>query len=78
MSYCRFSGTDSDVYMYPSTRGIECCGCRLLDNYASSPTFLTRAEAILHLVEHLQRGDAVPHYAIGRLAEEIRECGDEY
>lgn len=29
MSYCRFIG--SDAYIYPSRRGIECCGCTLVE-----------------------------------------------
>lgn len=31
MSYARFGAGGSDVYVFLSTRGLECCGCILQD-----------------------------------------------
>lgn len=66
MSYCRF-GPNSDVYVI---NGNECCACGL--NYKKSMYFHSRRELIDHLVEHLEKGEKVPFYAIIRLLDEIK------
>lgn len=69
MSYCRF-GRNSDVYMYEHVDGfIECCAC----NIGEPQTFNTPRQAIMHLFEHLGRGDKVPMYAYKQLIEEMRD-----
>ena len=48
MSYCRFS--DGDVYMFEHVGGgIECCGCRLVEDRYVFPRFSLRSQAIAHL-----------------------------
>ena len=67
MSYCRF-GKDSDVYMYPHVDGfIECCAC----NIGEPQAFDTPRQALMHLFEHLGRGDKVPEYAYAQLIKEM-------
>jgi hypothetical protein len=68
MSYCRNDGVDSNVYVYPTVHSdgelLECtCG--------EEGHNLTRAEMILHLVKHIQKGDKVPYRAFERLMREI-------
>jgi hypothetical protein len=67
MSYCRFFWDGSDVYVYESDRGIECCGCAL-NEYGV--TLETPAEMIEHLMEHRAAGHCVPEYALEALREE--------
>lgn len=67
VSYCRFAWDNSDVYVYESAQGIECCGCRLSKNWFVG----TDVEMIAHLTEHLIAGHTVPKYAFDRLLEEI-------
>ena len=68
MSYARF-GKDSDVYVYESDYGWECCGCALETSFtAESPQ-----EMIDHLKEHQVEGHKVPQYALDRLKDEAEE-----
>lgn len=69
MSYCRFWWDDSDVYVYESDRGIECCGCKLPE-YARGYTADDPEEMIAHLLLHRERGHTVPEYALETLREE--------
>ena len=68
MSYCRFAWDGSDVYVYESEEGIECCGCRL---NAYGTTTDTPEEMIMHLAEHKKAGHFVPFYAIEGLWHDI-------
>ena len=72
MSYCRF-GFDSDVYVFESDRGYECCGCILkgeswLDGWNSVRTL---GEMIEHLMLHKTKGHMVPDDVIETMREEI-------
>lgn len=60
MSYARFGAT-SDVYVYAHYAGfVECCGCKLSDEWAHHS-----AEAIVaHLKEHVAAGHSVPEYLL--------------
>ena len=76
MSYCRFNGIDSDVYVYASyVKGRECwicCGC----NFAEKPNetvFRTHQAMITHLKKHVFAGDKVPQHAFDRLERERLE-----
>lgn len=64
MSYCRFS-EDSDVYMYLSQNGIECCGCSLYPGFGQD--FDSAELAMAHLREHQDVGHRVPEYAFEKL-----------
>lgn len=57
MSYARFGWDGSNVYVFASSSGIECCGCIL-----SESSFRTTDPALMlsHLLEHRQTGDVVP------------------
>jgi hypothetical protein len=69
VSYCRWAWDGSDVYVFESERGLECCGCHL------KPTGDFVAEdnedMIVHLAEHRRAGQYVPYHAIERLWSEI-------
>ncbi len=66
MSFCRL-GPDSDVYVYESDRGLECCFCSLRN---SSP-YKTARGMLKHLAIHRRRGDKVPQDAINMLLNEF-------
>lgn len=63
MSYCRFAWYGSDVYVFESERGIECCGCHLDGDFVCG----TPEEMIVHLGRHRRVGEFVPLFAIERL-----------
>lgn len=67
MSYCRFAWGGSDVYVFESAQGIECCGCRF------GKTFVTDMpeEMIRHLAQHRRVGHYVPDFAILALWEDV-------
>jgi hypothetical protein len=69
MSYCR-KNAESDVYLYPSSYSIVCCGCLFL-SAKQDDIFGTEREAIDHLRMHIQAGHKVPQSAIDRLKEEM-------
>ncbi len=66
MSYCRFAWDGSDVYVFESSYGIECCGCALDGCTTQEPE-----EMILHLAQHRRAGHFVPERAILALCEDI-------
>jgi hypothetical protein len=68
MSYCRFGWEGSNVYVYESASGLECCGCNLLDGgfTAKEPE-----EMIAHLGAHRRANQYVPEDAILALWEDI-------
>ena len=75
MSYARFNGTDSEVYVYEHSAGfIECCGCRLTapEEYEDLgfARLNTAREALAHLDWHVREGDLVPQRAFNRIREE--------
>lgn len=68
MSYCRFS--NADLYVFPSDRGFECCGCP--DGKAEDGKlivgrgFFVTQDApamIMHMLNHAKNGLDVPEYA---------------
>lgn len=66
MSYCRFGWGGSDVYVYESVDGIECCGCNLDDNFTAAcgceaDTDPRHSEAALAMVLHLRRHREAGH-----------------
>jgi hypothetical protein len=71
MAYCRF-GRDSDVYVFETEGGIECCRCSL-----AGGTFEAggAAEMIEHLLEHRTAGHAVPDEALVELREDLEFGG---
>lgn len=66
MSYCRW-GRDSDVYVFQTNSGFECCGCPM---FAEGFSCSTREEMIGHLINHRNTGDRVPEEALERLRAE--------
>lgn len=67
MSYCRFAWDGSDVYIFESERGIECCGCRFKDDFVTD-----EPEAMIaHLARHRRAGHYVPRHAIESLWADI-------
>ena len=67
MSYCRFAWDGSDVYVFESSQGIECCGCRLGETFVTSMP----EEMIQHLAQHRRAGHYVPDYAVEGLWSNI-------
>lgn len=67
MSYCRFAWDGSDVYVFQSAQGFECCGCR----FGGCKTLGTPEEMIAHLALHRRAGHFVPEYAITGLWQDI-------
>ncbi len=69
MSYVRL-GPLSDVYVYGNVAGgFTCCVCTLA--LSGNYTCGTRAEMIIHLIEHLKMGHTVPLAPFKRLLVEI-------
>jgi hypothetical protein len=60
MSYCRFAWDGSDVYVFESARGLECCGCRLQQDFVTDEP----EDMIVHLAQHRRAGHFVPIHAI--------------
>jgi len=67
VSYCRFAWDGSDVYVYESDRGIECCGCRFEEDFVADEP----EEMIAHLARHRRAGHFVPAHAIESLWRDI-------
>ncbi len=67
MSYCRFAWQGSDVYVFLSDQGFECCGCSLSKTFTCG----TPEEMIAHLGVHRRAGHFVPEHAIMGLWEDI-------
>ncbi len=69
MSYCRKGDVDSDVYVIADSTLDGSLRC-----FCGDKSFIgERDEMVLHLVEHLQKGDKVPLRTFQRLLAEIRE-----
>ncbi len=73
MIYCRKGLRGSDVYVYPSSDGLECCDCSLFSGAYST---CMRSEMIKHLEEHRRSGHCVPQDVFERLKREIDKDGD--
>ena len=86
MSYCRFSNKTykpfpkeipnwtipkSDLYVFESSGGLECCGCRLPDYKNKSFVTCSYSEMIDHIKKHINYGHTVPKYLIPMLEEEM-------
>ena len=71
MSIIRFGEQESEVYVYLSTQGWECCGCWFVREGFKAPP-RTREEMMRHLELHRLTGDVVPEIAFQRLAFEWR------
>lgn len=74
MSYCRWNGIDSDVYViatyYQGKEAWDCICCSIATNNLMGLVH-TRQEMLDHLLEHRLVGNRVPQYAIDRLQKEI-------
>jgi hypothetical protein len=66
VSIVRFGTEGSNVYVFISADGIECCGCGLV----GTVTFDALEPAILHLLEHRAAGHCVPGWVGEVLAHE--------
>jgi len=75
MSYCRFS--NADIYVYPSDRGYECCGCPLEKNHINDLVTKDAAEMIRHMDAHRKAGHDVPWWAIAAVFEDRHMYADE-
>lgn len=60
MSYARFGWDGSDVYVYESDRGWECCGCISHEQTFGSFTTTDLDAFFAHLDEHRRAGHHVP------------------
>lgn len=76
MSYARFS--EGDVYVFPSSSGIECLGCALIGGWERGRWVadgVTHREQIvstlIHLAQHESAGHAVPNRAWDQLHAEL-------
>lgn len=66
MSYCRFS--NAGIYVFPSRRGFECCGCPFNSGHHENDLVTTSAaEMIRHMAEHRVAGHYVPDFAFRAL-----------
>jgi NH3-dependent NAD+ synthetase len=75
MSYCRNTGTDSDVYVILDASANP---AELLTCYCSRDgEWLTRIQMIGHLYQHLAKGDKVPEHVFTRIISEILEYTQE-
>ena len=71
MSYVRFWHDGSDVYVFESNRGVECCGCILAGEDESSPVYDSESKAAEHLLSHVGAGHCVPAYAFTGLGADV-------
>lgn len=70
MSYARWT-EDSNVYCFEIQGGWECHCCGL--NNGESITFIMLVALRNHLIEHREKGDKVPQYAIDRIDDELQK-----
>ena len=79
MAYARF--IDSDIYIYPHTRGyIECCACWLNENKSDYSLFLASVEITNddQLRAHLDLHSKANHSMPDNLLQEILADPDRY
>ena len=73
MSYIRFGEDSSDVYVFLSDRGLECCGCHLVSGFVAGSTQAMDD----HLQTHRAAGDTVPDYVVSDLrADDARNFSE--
>ena len=64
MNLCRF-GPESDVYVYESDEGMECCGCYFGNGWTHpNPEAMTA-----HLRKHVAAGHKVPPHVFDLLSD---------
>ena len=68
MSFVRFGEDNSDVYVYESAMGLECCGCKL-NKTLEFKYFSLYSEMIEHLQLHQDQGHQVPEFVFVELRE---------
>lgn len=73
MSYVRFHWADSDLYVFGSVSGIECCGCRLV-GMRGPWTYTDPAEFIEHVAAHERAGHVVKPGLAREVWEEWRDA----
>ena len=71
MSYCRFS--NADIYVFPSDRGFECCGCPTENMFVTDKA----DEMLRHMDAHRKDGLEVPDYAFEGVFEDRHMYVDE-
>ena len=90
MSYARFGSDGSDVYVYASSRGIECCGCCLIprhwvDDPASpiggylrkdDPTQTETYSSNAAAIAHMEAHRAAGHVVPEQVFERLRDPDD--
>lgn len=69
MSYCRWDGKESDLYIIHHCDGYLTC-------YNDEFKTPLRSEMIQHCREHRNKNDRVPGYVFDQLAYEIEQYGD--
>jgi hypothetical protein len=76
MSYSRFGCDGSDVYIFPSDRGLECCVCPLTSTRQS---FVCRTirEMEEHVEAHRAAGQFVPESVIPEIRGDKQWLLDE-
>lgn len=67
MSYARKSEPGSDVYIYASEHGLNCCGCELGSDVTADHVSMLR-----HLGAHLVAGHGVPARVFVRMEREMK------
>lgn len=73
MSYSRFGCEGSDVYTYPSDRGLECCGCPLIGFFTTRDLDAFAA----HLEEHRAAGHTVPDSIMSEIRGDLAWLVDD-
>lgn len=68
MAYCRYN-EDSDVYVLKTIDDIYQCHCELGVAFSSPDIRELRS----HLIDHLLRGDKVPHRVFLRIQRELED-----
>lgn len=91
MSYARFGADGSDVYVFTSDRGIECCGCLLIERRwveePGRPIFGGYLEQVnpddtelyrsnAAMIEHMDRHRAAGHVVPEYVYERLRDPAD--
>ena len=68
MSIVRFGEKDSDVYVFESSQGLECWGCKL-NNEKSFIVSDDPEKMAEHLKEHQSKNQCVPDYVFEELKD---------
>ncbi len=89
MSYARFGADGSDVYVFTSSRALECCGCVLqkrewVDDPTRSRGYMKHVGEIIEdefdsnagMIEHLERHVAAGHEVPDHTFARLRDPED--